>query len=94
VDTAIGSAQRNRAQRVSRLERRGITALSKLQMLQPYETGVAAQKGTASDKIGVRRENIFLEIHNTRSLVHCCSPRLRTVAPAADTTTVTVFRTP
>jgi hypothetical protein len=77
-----------------RLERRGFTAPSKLQRLQSCETDVAAQKVPASDKTRIIKENILLEIHDTRSIVRCCSPRLRTAGPAATITTATTFRTP
>jgi hypothetical protein len=53
----------------------------------------AAQKRPASDKTRVSRENILLQINGTRSIVCCCSLYLRTPAPAATTTTATVFRT-
>jgi hypothetical protein len=61
-------------------------------MLQSCKTGITAQKEPAGNNTGVIRENILLEIHNTQSIIHCCSSQLRSEASAATiTTTATVF---
>jgi hypothetical protein len=55
------------------------------------QTGIILQKENAGDKTWVIRENILLEIHNTKPIIRCCSPQLRS-AVTIITKTATVFR--
>jgi hypothetical protein len=55
-------------------------AFIKLKGPQPRETGDEAHKEPARDKLEIIKENIPLQIHNSRSIVRCCSPQLRSAA--------------
>jgi hypothetical protein len=51
--------------------------------------GITAQKEPAGDKTGISREIVLFELHNTRSIIHSCSPQLQSAASAATIITKT-----
>jgi hypothetical protein len=71
--------------------RLGITGPSKLQRLQSCKTEITAQKKPAGDNTEVSREDILVEIHNTQSVICCCSSQLRSAATITRKT-ATVFK--
>jgi hypothetical protein len=73
--------------------RRRIAASSKIQRPKSHKKGITAQKEHASDKTGVRKDNILFEIHNTRSIICRCCRKPRSPASAVITIkAATVFR--
>jgi hypothetical protein len=66
---------------------RGITTPSKLQRLQSCKIGIIEQKETVGNNNGVSTEDVPLKIHNSVSIIGCCSSQIQSAASAATITT-------
>jgi hypothetical protein len=67
--------------------RQRIAAHSKLQRLQSCKLGITVYKELVGDNSRVSRKYTLLKMHNTRSIIHCCSSKLRSAASASINTT-------
>jgi hypothetical protein len=94
VAIAMVSAQRNRSQKVPQPAAIATCKTGNRRTQQVTEaaickTGIIAQKEPAGDNTDVSREDVLLEIHNTQSIIRCCSSQLRSAASAETIKTIT-----